>query len=164
MQDAVQGSHSAASSVAYASANSDGSLLSADLATSSHQLSVVSSATSISGSSTNSPSRLSTCDGSLRGGNGERVLAARYILGKTLGGGVEGKVKLCIDSHTGEEVAVKIVPEKNYTRSKNAMRRILDEVAIMRRLEHTNVVTCRDFQTDVLYPCKDGRTKRVLIM
>ena len=68
----------------------------------------------------------------LRTRNGDRVVAGRYILGKTLGGGVEGKVKLCIDTHTGDEVAVKIVPRENYARSKNSMRRILDEVKIMR--------------------------------
>lgn len=69
---------------------------------------------------------------SLRTRNGDRVVGGRYLLGKTLGGGVEGKVKLCIDTHTGEEVAVKIVPRENYARSKNSMRRILDEVKIMR--------------------------------
>ena len=68
----------------------------------------------------------------LRTRNGDRVVGGRYLLGKTLGGGVEGKVKLCIDTHTGEEVAVKIVPRENYARSKNSMRRILDEVKIMR--------------------------------
>jgi len=59
-----------------------------------------------------------------------------YRLGKTIGKGSYGKVRLAVHSETGKQVAVKIV-HYNSAKSKKQLER---EIAIISRLQHPNIV------------------------
>jgi [calcium/calmodulin-dependent protein kinase] kinase len=62
-----------------------------------------------------------------------------------LGRGVHGKVKLCVDTETGEQYALKIVQKKGKKkfgmRADGELDKIKKEIAIMKKLKHPNVVT-----------------------
>ena len=62
-----------------------------------------------------------------------------YVLGKTLGEGTFGKVKLGTHILTGEKVAVKVL-EKSRIKDKKDVERISREIKILKQLHHPNVV------------------------
>ncbi len=62
-----------------------------------------------------------------------------YILGKTLGEGTFGKVRLGTHILTGEKVAVKVL-EKSKIKDKKDVERISREIKILKKLHHPNVV------------------------
>ncbi|KAI8380313.1 kinase-like domain-containing protein [Blakeslea trispora] len=69
-------------------------------------------------------------------------MVGKYYLCKTLGKGSMGKVKLAIDSETGEKVAVKIVSRKGKTQKsseKSREIRTIREASIMLLLNHPNI-------------------------
>lgn len=77
----------------------------------------------------------------------------QYELGKTLGKGSYAKVKLCTDSDTGERWAMKIFNksllkrrrmwDSRVSQFKTAFDDVLHEIAIMRKLDHENVMTMK---------------------
>ncbi|GJQ11503.1 hypothetical protein GpartN1_g3294.t1 [Galdieria partita] len=71
-----------------------------------------------------------------------------YILGKTLGTGSTGKVKLAFNTEQNELVAVKIV-RKDFLDSKpNLRRKVQREIAVMKLVEHPHVLRLIDvFET-----------------
>ena len=69
--------------------------------------------------------------------------AFAYELGETLGVGATGKVKLGTHKITGEKAAVKIISSSLFARKPNLMRSVLRECAIMKSIDHTNVVKLR---------------------
>lgn len=93
-----------------------------------------------------------------------RMVCDRYVLGRTLGGGVEGKVKRCLDTQTGKEVAVKIIDMKNIVAHSKQMTRIKNEIKILEHLKHPNIVSLVGFHTNVDYPRKRGGTKKVILI
>eukprot|EP00741_Cyanophora_paradoxa_P001419 tig00000489_g1372.t1 len=69
----------------------------------------------------------------------------QYIIREKLGAGSYGKVKICIDTNTNKTYAVKIMKKsilkrKRVGRSGNALQNVLHEIAIMKKLNHPNVV------------------------
>ncbi|RKP19119.1 Pkinase-domain-containing protein, partial [Rozella allomycis CSF55] len=82
---------------------------------------------------------------------GKRI--EKYSIGKTIGSGSTGKVKLGIDTTTGERVAIKIIMRDNEIKSMTAREvRIQREVVLMRLMDHPNIVKFHDIvATDDLY-------------
>jgi serine/threonine protein kinase len=76
-----------------------------------------------------------------------------YMMMSTLGDGVGGKVKLCMDKKTQKPFALKILSKKSILKSKNVNGQIaLDaakkEVLILKRLHHKNVVKLHEVIDD----------------
>ena len=65
-----------------------------------------------------------------------------YELGKTLGHGSSSKVKVATNVGTGEEFVVKIVAKKgdSIRSSKDVKNEVRMEIAVMKRLQHVNIV------------------------
>jgi serine/threonine protein kinase len=61
------------------------------------------------------------------------------MLGKTIGEGTFGKVKIAVHAPTGERVAVKIL-EKSRIKDQADVRRVNREIKILKRARHTNVI------------------------
>lgn len=62
-----------------------------------------------------------------------------YMLGKTIGEGTFGKVKIAVHAPSGERVAVKIL-EKSRIKDQADVRRVNREIKILKRARHTNVI------------------------
>lgn len=69
----------------------------------------------------------------------ESKLIGHYKIGRTIGEGTFGKVKLGVDATTGEKVAVKIL-EKKCILNKADIARVEREIAFLKVLRHPNVV------------------------
>ncbi|CDF34320.1 Serine/threnine protein kinase [Chondrus crispus] len=78
------------------------------------------------------------------------VRVGPYELGATLGRGNYGLVKLAVNRDTGEQFAVKIVKKEALDDDRAADVDIKREIAIMKALDHTNIVALND----VLYSPK----------
>jgi 5'-AMP-activated protein kinase, catalytic alpha subunit len=65
--------------------------------------------------------------------------ATQYILGKTLGEGTFGKVKLGTHILTGEQVAIKIL-EKSKIKDKSDVERVTREIHILKIMRHPHIV------------------------
>lgn len=70
--------------------------------------------------------------------NTSKVIGS-YMLGKTIGEGTFGKVKIAVHAPTGERVAVKIL-EKSRIKDQADVRRVNREIKILKRARHTNVI------------------------
>ncbi len=66
-------------------------------------------------------------------------MVGKYILGKTLGEGTFGKVRLAENTETKELVAIKIL-EKDLIQSQDMHYQIKKEISIMKLVRHPNVV------------------------
>lgn len=62
-----------------------------------------------------------------------------YVLGKTLGEGTFGKVKLGVHIFTGEKVAVKIL-EKDKILEVSDVERVAREIHILKLIRHQNII------------------------
>ena len=69
----------------------------------------------------------------------ERKVIGYYMLGKTIGEGTFGKVKLGVHLPTGEKVAVKIL-EKNKIKEQADIRRVNREIKILKKARHSNII------------------------
>lgn len=78
------------------------------------------------------------------------VRVGPYELGATLGRGNFGLVKLAVNRETGEQFAVKIVKKEVLADETTANVEIKREIAIMKALDHNNIVALND----VLYSPK----------
>mmetsp|Transcript_3949 Transcript_3949/g.10037 ORF Transcript_3949/g.10037 Transcript_3949/m.10037 type:complete len:617 (-) Transcript_3949:47-1897(-) len=63
----------------------------------------------------------------------------RYVMGKTLGEGTFGQVRLGCESRTGETVAIKVL-ERARIVDKDARARLRNEIAILRQVEHNSLL------------------------
>ena len=72
---------------------------------------------------------------------GRRV--GNYVLGRTIGAGTTGRVKIASHIVTGEKVAIKIIP-----RESDAVKRLDREITAMRLIKHPNVVRLYDVYED----------------
>lgn len=73
------------------------------------------------------------------GSGGARKVVGQYMLGKTIGEGTFGKVKLAVHLPTGEKVAVKIL-EKSRIKEQADVRRVNREIKILKKSRHANIV------------------------
>eukprot|EP00297_Palpitomonas_bilix_P007118 CAMPEP_0113908318 /NCGR_PEP_ID=MMETSP0780_2-20120614/26084_1 /TAXON_ID=652834 /ORGANISM="Palpitomonas bilix" /LENGTH=412 /DNA_ID=CAMNT_0000903711 /DNA_START=139 /DNA_END=1380 /DNA_ORIENTATION=- /assembly_acc=CAM_ASM_000599 len=69
----------------------------------------------------------------------------KYILGETLGEGSFGKVREAIDSLTLKRCAAKIVPRKVLRKHKGGEKALQNEMQLMRKLAHNNVLAVLDY-------------------
>jgi len=67
-----------------------------------------------------------------------------FVLGKTLGTGTTGKVKLAFEKETGFKVAVKIINKEFLSSRPNVLKKLEREIAVMKLLQHTHVLTLYD--------------------
>ncbi|KAI9320227.1 kinase-like domain-containing protein [Dichotomocladium elegans] len=67
-----------------------------------------------------------------------------YWLGKTLGKGSSGRVKLGIHKVTGEKVAIKIISKAHLATSTAVERAVKREIAIMKLIHHPNIMGLLD--------------------
>lgn len=63
-----------------------------------------------------------------------------YILGRTLGSGTTGKVKLAVHKTDGNQVAVKIIKKAMFDVKPDLQRKIRREIALMRLLDHPHLL------------------------
>lgn len=70
-------------------------------------------------------------------------LRNRFELGKTLGEGMYGKVKLAVEKGTGEKVAIKYI-KKNKVQDDTDLRRLRREIHVMSSLSHPNIINIRE--------------------
>ncbi len=71
--------------------------------------------------------------------NQPRKIVGQYMLGKTIGEGTFGKVKIGIHLPTGEKVAVKIL-EKSKIKEQADVRRVNREIKILKKAQHGNII------------------------
>ncbi|KAG0746192.1 hypothetical protein G6F26_001921 [Rhizopus arrhizus] len=67
-----------------------------------------------------------------------------YWLGKTLGKGSSGCVKLGIHKMTGEKVAIKIIPKSRLIDNDYTQKAVKREIAIMKLIKHPNIISLID--------------------
>ncbi len=68
-----------------------------------------------------------------------KKIVGQYMLGKTIGEGTFGKVKIAVHIPTGENVAIKIL-EKNRIVQPDEIRRVNREIKILKKAHHRNVI------------------------
>ena len=68
----------------------------------------------------------------------------KYQVLKNLGEGTQGKVKLCLDTETGEKVAIKIIKKSLFDTKKDFKRKIMREIALMRFLDHPHLIKLKE--------------------
>ncbi|OBZ88240.1 Serine/threonine-protein kinase GIN4 [Choanephora cucurbitarum] len=71
-----------------------------------------------------------------------------YIVGKTLGKGASGRVKLGVHKHTGEQVAIKIISKTHLAANPAIEKAVRREIAIMKLIHHPNVMSLIDVIDD----------------
>lgn len=76
------------------------------------------------------------------------LITQYYRVGKVLGKGAFGKVNLAIDRSNGKLVAIKSL-NKHYLSDNSSKTKVMQEVAILQRISHKNIVWMRDnFETE----------------
>eukprot|EP00033_Pygsuia_biforma_P002992 GCRY01003293.1.p1 GENE.GCRY01003293.1~~GCRY01003293.1.p1 ORF type:complete len:695 (-),score=200.40 GCRY01003293.1:1070-3154(-) len=70
----------------------------------------------------------------------KKLFAGNYVLGKTLGNGSFGKVKLATHRQTGEKVAVKLVKKSELSKNKYKSKAISREIRLLKLLRHPNII------------------------
>lgn len=81
----------------------------------------------------------------------------QYIVARTLGKGSFSTVKLCTDKNTGTKYAIKqmnkkMLKKKNAGKGRNAYDCVLDELRVLKQLEHPNIIWLHEIIDD---PSKD---------
>ncbi|KAI8968362.1 hypothetical protein BDF20DRAFT_177117 [Mycotypha africana] len=71
-----------------------------------------------------------------------------YIVGKTLGKGASGRVKLGVHRMTGEQVAIKIISKAHLAANPAIEKAVRREIAIMKLINHPNVMSLTDVIDD----------------
>ncbi|KAI9283156.1 kinase-like domain-containing protein [Sporodiniella umbellata] len=71
-----------------------------------------------------------------------------YIVGKTLGKGASGRVKLGVHRYTGEQIAIKIISKSHLATNPAIEKAVRREIAIMKLIHHPNVMSLMDVIDD----------------
>ncbi|KAI8071318.1 kinase-like domain-containing protein [Gongronella butleri] len=74
----------------------------------------------------------------------KRKEIGEYWLGRTLGKGASGRVKLGYHKRTGDKVAVKIIAKAYLTSSASTERSVKREIAIMKLIQHPHILKLID--------------------
>ncbi|KAI9497592.1 kinase-like domain-containing protein [Zychaea mexicana] len=77
-------------------------------------------------------------------GNRRRKDIGDYWLGKTLGKGSSGRVKLGIHKVSGEKVAIKIISKSHLAANASVERAVKREIAVMKLIHHPNIMSLLD--------------------
>ncbi|KAG2224243.1 hypothetical protein INT45_000274 [Circinella minor] len=77
-------------------------------------------------------------------GNRRRKDIGDYWLGKTLGKGSSGRVKLGIHKISGEKVAIKIISKSHLAANASVERAVKREIAVMKLIHHPNIMSLLD--------------------
>ncbi|CDH53197.1 camk camkl gin4 protein kinase [Lichtheimia corymbifera JMRC:FSU:9682] len=77
-----------------------------------------------------------------------RKCIGEYYVGKTLGKGASGRVKLGIHRHTGEQVAIKIISKSHLAANPAIEKAVRREIALMKLITHPNVMGLIDVIDD----------------
>jgi serine/threonine protein kinase len=94
---------------------------------------------------------------------GQKTIAdGRFAVLETLGSGATGKVKLGVDTRTGERVALKIMARK--LTSKRQGEQIRREVEAMTTLRHPNVLALGHVEMELKYPKHDGTFRDCILL
>jgi len=83
-----------------------------------------------------------------------------YLLGRTLGSGMSGKVKLCTHMTSGDKVALKCIDRTSLNSRQFA--NLEREISAMRSLKHENILQLYDFEMSATYPRKRGGTREIV--
>ncbi|KAI7883666.1 Pkinase-domain-containing protein [Lichtheimia hyalospora FSU 10163] len=78
----------------------------------------------------------------------KRREVGEYILGKTIGRGASGRVKIGIHRHTGEQVAIKVISRSQLATSSTMARCVRRELAVLQLLHHPHLVDLRQVLQD----------------
>jgi serine/threonine protein kinase len=70
---------------------------------------------------------------------GRQRSIGHYIIGKNIGEGTFGKVKLGTHILTGEKVAIKILEKKKIVEDAD-VQRVTREIDILKRIRHPNII------------------------
>ncbi|KAI7864862.1 hypothetical protein BDF14DRAFT_1987116 [Spinellus fusiger] len=81
-----------------------------------------------------------------------RKIIGDYYVGKTLGKGASGRVKLGIHRQTGEQVAIKIISKAHLAANPAIEKAVRREIAIMKLIRHPNVMSLVDVIDDAALP------------
>lgn len=73
-------------------------------------------------------------------------LSDRYQRVKKLGSGAYGEVLLCKDKQTGAERAIKIIKKSSVSAPNSGA--LLEEVAVLKQLDHPNIMKLYEFFED----------------
>jgi len=87
---------------------------------------------------------------------------AGYLIGRTLGSGASGKVKLGIDIATNQHVALKIMDRDGI--SDRQIEKLRREITSMQSLDHPNILQLLDLEMNATYPKKAGPPKEVVLL
>ncbi|KAG1436758.1 hypothetical protein G6F56_013420 [Rhizopus delemar] len=71
-----------------------------------------------------------------------------YAVGKTLGKGASGRVKLGVHRYTGEQIAIKIISKSHLAANPAIEKAVRREIAIMKLIHHPNVMSLLDVIDD----------------
>ncbi|CEG67504.1 Putative CAMK/CAMKL protein kinase [Rhizopus microsporus] len=77
-------------------------------------------------------------------GNRRRKDVGDYWLGKTLGKGSSGCVKIGIHKVTGEKVAIKIISKSHLAANASVEKAVKREIAVMKLIKHPNIMSLLD--------------------
>uniref|UniRef100_A0A6A7G7B6 non-specific serine/threonine protein kinase n=1 Tax=Hirondellea gigas TaxID=1518452 RepID=A0A6A7G7B6_9CRUS len=88
----------------------------------------------------------------------------KWIIGDTLGVGGFSKVKLGIDSETGQKAALKILIKNRFILQDTALRQVKAEIQAMSKIQHENVIRLLDYSFDAQYPKSDGTVVDVMLV
>ena len=80
-------------------------------------------------------------------------MVGKYELGRTLGEGTFGKVKMAVDTESGACVAVKIL-DKEKVQQQNMGEQIKKEIAIMKLVKQRHVVNLMEARAPVSSPAR----------
>ncbi|KAJ8657249.1 hypothetical protein O0I10_007065 [Lichtheimia ornata] len=90
--------------------------------------------------------------GTLSACSSPRKCIGEYYIGKILGKGASGRVKLGIHRYTGEHVAIKIISKAFLAANPTIEKAVRREIAIMKLIRHPNVVGLLDVIDDEASP------------
>ena len=76
----------------------------------------------------------------------EGKLRDHYRIGKVLGNGAFGEVRMCIHRGTGAQRAVKVLRKSNMDEDEKRM--LFNEINILKELDHPNIVKMYEFFED----------------
>ncbi|ORY96938.1 hypothetical protein BCR43DRAFT_474942 [Syncephalastrum racemosum] len=86
----------------------------------------------------------SPASGALSPNNRRRKDVGEYWLGKTLGKGSSGRVKLGIHKVSGEKVAIKIISKSHLAANASVEHAVKREIAVMKLIHHPNIMRLLD--------------------